>query len=83
MSTAARPSAELPRGATALPQPLPPALPHDDPKQRQPDIAKARELLGWNPTVPLPEGLKRTIAYFDRLLSGAREPPAEEAIVAD
>jgi UDP-glucuronate decarboxylase len=48
------------------------ALPHDDPKQRQPDIAKARELLGWKPTVPLAEGLKRTIAYFDRLLSDRR-----------
>ena len=48
------------------------ALPHDDPKQRQPDIAKARDLLGWKPTVPLAEGLKRTIAYFDRLLSDRR-----------
>ncbi len=48
------------------------ALPHDDPKQRQPDIAKARELLGWKPTVPLAEGLIRTIAYFDRLLSDRR-----------
>ena len=48
------------------------ALPHDDPKQRQPDIAKARELLGWKPTVPLAEGLKRTIAYFDGLLAGDR-----------
>ncbi len=48
------------------------SLPHDDPKQRQPDIAKARELLGWKPTVPLAEGLKRTIAYFDRLLSDRR-----------
>jgi UDP-glucuronate decarboxylase len=48
------------------------SLPHDDPKQRQPDIAKARELLGWKPTVPLSDGLKRTIAYFDRLLSDRR-----------
>jgi UDP-glucuronate decarboxylase len=48
------------------------SLPHDDPKQRQPDIAKARELLGWKPTVPLAEGLKRTITYFDRLLSDRR-----------
>ena len=48
------------------------ALPRDDPKQRQPDIAKARDLLGWKPTVPLAEGLKRTIAYFDRLLSDRR-----------
>jgi UDP-glucuronate decarboxylase len=43
-------------------------LPSDDPKQRQPDIAKARELLGWTPKVELREGLTRTIAYFDGLL---------------
>jgi UDP-glucuronate decarboxylase len=48
------------------------ALPHDDPKQRQPDISRARELLGWTPEVMLEEGLKRTIAYFDRLLSDGR-----------
>jgi UDP-glucuronate decarboxylase len=47
-------------------------LPHDDPKQRQPDIAKARELLGWTPKVQLEDGLKLTIAYFDRLLSDGR-----------
>lgn len=47
-------------------------LPHDDPKQRQPDIAKARELLDWGPQVPLEDGLKRTIAYFDRLLADRR-----------
>jgi UDP-glucuronate decarboxylase len=47
-------------------------LPHDDPKQRQPDIAKARELLGWAPVVQLEDGLKRTIAYFDRLLADGR-----------
>jgi UDP-glucuronate decarboxylase len=40
-------------------------LPADDPRQRQPDIAKARALLGgWEPATPLEEGLKRTIAYF-------------------
>jgi UDP-glucuronate decarboxylase len=43
-------------------------LPSDDPKQRQPDIAKARALLKWAPAIPLREGLKRTIAYFDTLL---------------
>jgi UDP-glucuronate decarboxylase len=47
-------------------------LPHDDPKQRQPDIAKAKELLGWAPAIPLGEGLKRTITYFDRLLGDRR-----------
>jgi UDP-glucuronate decarboxylase len=39
-------------------------LPADDPKQRQPDISRARELLGWEPNVPLDEGLDRTIDYF-------------------
>ncbi|MGN0832675.1 MAG: UDP-glucuronic acid decarboxylase family protein [Kiritimatiellia bacterium] len=39
-------------------------LPGDDPKQRKPDIALARELLGWEPKIPLAEGLARTIAYF-------------------
>jgi UDP-glucuronate decarboxylase len=44
-------------------------LPADDPRQRQPDITLARQTLGWEPTVPLAEGLARTIAYFERLLS--------------
>ncbi len=39
-------------------------LPKDDPKQRQPDITRARTLLGWEPKVRLEEGLKETIAYF-------------------
>lgn len=39
-------------------------LPSDDPKQRQPDITLAKKHLGWEPTVPLEEGLKETIAYF-------------------
>ena len=39
-------------------------LPVDDPKVRQPDITKARAILGWEPKVPLEEGLKRTIEYF-------------------
>jgi UDP-glucuronate decarboxylase len=43
-------------------------LPEDDPRQRQPDIAKARAVLGWAPKVPLREGLVRTIAYFEELL---------------
>jgi UDP-glucuronate decarboxylase len=47
-------------------------LPQDDPKQRQPDISKAQELLGWQPVLPLAEGLTRTIAYFEELLT--REP---------
>jgi UDP-glucuronate decarboxylase len=40
------------------------ALPQDDPKQRQPNITRARELLNWNPTIPLREGLEKTVAYF-------------------
>jgi dTDP-glucose 4,6-dehydratase len=39
-------------------------LPQDDPKQRRPDITRARKWLGWEPKVPLAEGLERTIAYF-------------------
>ena len=39
-------------------------LPEDDPQQRQPDITKARTLLGWEPKVGLREGLQRTVAYF-------------------
>ncbi|MCI3131917.1 UDP-glucuronic acid decarboxylase family protein [Phenylobacterium aquaticum] len=43
-------------------------LPSDDPRQRQPDISKAREILGWEPTTHLEAGLAKTIAYFDALL---------------
>jgi UDP-glucuronate decarboxylase len=43
-------------------------LPADDPAQRQPDIALARDKLGWQPTVALEDGLTRTIAYFEELL---------------
>lgn len=45
------------------------ALPQDDPKQRQPDIRRAQEYLGWKPSIPLRAGLERTIAYFDKYLS--------------
>jgi UDP-glucuronate decarboxylase len=47
-------------------------LPSDDPKQRQPDISKAQELLNWQPTVPLRDGLIKTIGYFDGLLARGR-----------
>lgn len=40
-------------------------LPSDDPKQRQPDIMIASEVLGWKPLIPLAEGLKKTIDYFE------------------
>jgi len=49
-------------------------LPPDDPKQRQPDIALAREQLGWEPTIALRDGLKPTIAYFERLLRTQATP---------
>jgi UDP-glucuronate decarboxylase len=39
--------------------------------QRQPDISRARETLGWEPTIPLEEGLRRTIEYFERLLAAS------------
>ncbi len=44
-------------------------LPEDDPKQRRPDITLAQEKLQWQPQIPLKEGLKRTIDYFEKLLS--------------
>jgi UDP-glucuronate decarboxylase len=48
-------------------------LPQDDPRQRCPDITRARELLHWSPKVQLEEGLSRTIAYFEALLSKPKE----------
>ena len=45
-------------------------LPQDDPKQRQPDITKARTLLGWEPKVSLEDGLTRTIEYFRKKVLG-------------
>jgi UDP-glucuronate decarboxylase len=45
-------------------------LPHDDPRQRRPDIGKAKSVLGWEPKMPLKHGLLSTITYFDNLLSG-------------
>jgi UDP-glucuronate decarboxylase len=44
-------------------------LPSDDPKQRQPDITLAKKELGWSPKIELKQGLEKTIAYFDSLLS--------------
>jgi len=43
-------------------------LPDDDPKQRQPDIFKARDLLGWSPSYNLDQGLKYTIEYFRKVV---------------
>jgi UDP-glucuronate decarboxylase len=44
-------------------------LPSDDPVRRKPNIDQAQKLLGWSPTVPLEEGLTRTVAYFRELLN--------------
>ena len=44
-------------------------LPQDDPRQRKPDIERAKALLGWEPTVPLREGLKQTVEYFKQTIA--------------
>ena len=46
-------------------------LPQDDPKQRQPNIERARELLNWSPTIPLAEGLRKTVDYFAKRIEKA------------
>ena len=54
-------------------------LPQDDPKQRQPDITRARKVLKWEPRVSLEEGLKATIEYFrDRVGKPPRKSPARQ-----
>lgn len=50
-------------------------LPEDDPKQRKPDITRARTMLGWEPKVAVREGLRRTIAYFRDRFGTARTVP--------
>jgi nucleoside-diphosphate-sugar epimerase len=49
-------------------------LPEDDPIQRRPDITLARTVLGWEPKVPLAEGLERTAAWFAALLKRQGNP---------
>jgi dTDP-glucose 4,6-dehydratase len=44
------------------------ALPVDDPQVRQPDITRAKQLLGWEPETEVREGLRRTIAHYTRVL---------------
>ncbi|MEM8790934.1 MAG: UDP-glucuronic acid decarboxylase family protein [Pseudomonadota bacterium] len=44
-------------------------LPQDDPRQRRPDISKAKQLLNWEPTIPLRDGLGKTIAHFETLMA--------------
>jgi UDP-glucuronate decarboxylase len=55
-------------------------LPADDPKQRQPNIDRARSLLEWEPEVPLAEGLQRTVAYFDSVIDRDTRTAATPAI---
>ncbi|MEA2990915.1 MAG: UDP-glucuronate decarboxylase [Alphaproteobacteria bacterium] len=55
------------------------ALPQDDPKRRRPIIKKAKEVLGWSPTVPLAEGLRMTVAYFSLRVAA---PEREEVLAA-
>ncbi len=57
-------------------------LPPDDPARRQPDISRAREVLQWQPEIPLEEGLIRTLAAFREVLSGKGEP-VDHALTAD
>jgi len=48
-------------------------LPQDDPKQRQPNIERAKTLLGWQPTIPLAEGLKKAVAYFAERIESSND----------
>jgi UDP-glucuronate decarboxylase len=57
-------------------------LPCDDPLQRRPDIERAKRLLDWRPTVALNEGLVKTIAYFDELLSASQQKSAVVRLAA-
>ncbi|MEM9904742.1 MAG: UDP-glucuronic acid decarboxylase family protein [Cyanobacteria bacterium P01_D01_bin.44] len=58
-------------------------LPQDDPRRRQPDITKAKQFLGWEPTVPLKEGLALTIAYFRERLEAEGKLAVPAAIAQD
>jgi UDP-glucuronate decarboxylase len=53
-------------------------LPVDDPQRRRPDISRARELLGWQPEVPLSEGLAKTIAWFSQSLTEEEWPSSRD-----
>jgi dTDP-glucose 4,6-dehydratase len=56
-------------------------LPEDDPKQRRPDITKARRVLGWSPIVTLDEGMRRTVEYFRAVQArGDADVPAEASV---
>ena len=53
-------------------------LPQDDPKQRRPDITRARTLLGWEPRVSLEEGLVETLSWFRKTLGVRAAVPLVE-----
>jgi dTDP-glucose 4,6-dehydratase len=57
-------------------------LPRDDPKQRRPDITRARTLLGWEPKIPLREGLARSLDYFKAAVAAEKEKPRDQTAVA-
>ena len=48
-------------------------LPKDDPKQRNPDISKAKKLLNWNPTVNFDDGIRKTIEYFRQEIDNSND----------
>jgi dTDP-glucose 4,6-dehydratase len=58
-------------------------LPKDDPKQRQPDITKARTLLGWQPRIDLAEGLRLSLEYFQKEVAGLTEGGRKVAAATD
>lgn len=57
-------------------------LPRDDPKQRRPDITRAKTLLGWEPKVPLREGLARSLDYFKAAVAAEKEKPRDQKAIA-
>lgn len=52
-------------------------LPMDDPRQRRPDLTRAKQLLGWSPSVPFKEGIRRTVEYFANRLQNKRPALAQ------
>jgi nucleoside-diphosphate-sugar epimerase len=57
-------------------------LPQDDPRQRRPDITKARQMLGWEPTIDLEAGLKLSMDYFRRAIEIERVAAEEDTVAA-
>jgi UDP-glucuronate decarboxylase len=57
-------------------------LPQDDPKQRKPDISRAQKLLDWNPTIPLTEGLNKTVGYFKTTLNSGQTDTKQRSLVS-